>query len=425
MSSIDIFFIDYSNESRIIRAIDSLAYIKNNICKLTIFHYKKIHINTPLTLNSQVIVMTDIGEQINQLVNISTSDYIMFLYSDEILTSEIDHPSLSSKENSFIMTSMITVRNLSIKRPFIINASLLKKYPLLSSKFVPFNEACFVGWLINQNLKSSSHYVGVRQLRKKIDTANMHKWKYLEKFTLKMDRTYTPFSLSVMMSTYNMEKYIETALLSCILQHEPFQHIYVIDDGSTDRTRDILAKWSSERNNITIFYKENGGKARALNSILPKITSDFILEVDGDDWLDADTVTTLLNQLLSLPNDVSALYGNLKIWKEVTPSLIKYKKSRIGKQIDSHTELFTYPHPLGPRIYRTDKLKSIGGFPVISFEDGRLYEDVCVLYKLLEKGKVMYKDFSIYNVRQHANSITKKNQSKWNDFITYLTTSPL
>ncbi|MFS0879966.1 hypothetical protein CHH83_19145 [Bacillus sp. 7586-K] len=424
MSSIDIFFIDYSNESRINRAIDSLAYLKHHIGKVTIFHYKKIHVSTPLTLNSRVIVMTDIGEQINQLVN-STSDYIMFMYSDEILTTEIYHSSLTYKEKKFIMTSQITVRNLSIKRPFIVSASLLKKYPLLSSKFVPFNEACFVAWLLNQNLQASSHYEGVRQLRKKIDTANMHKWKYLEKFTLKTKKIDTPISLSVMMSTYNMEKYIETALLSCLLQHEPFQHIYVIDDGSTDRTHDILAKWSTERDNITFLHKENGGKARALNSILPKINSDFILEVDGDDWLDPDAVTTLLNLLLSLPNDVSVLYGNLKIWKEVTPSLIKYKKSRIGKQIDSHTELFTYPHPLGPRIYRTDKLKGIGGFPVISFEDGRLYEDVSVLYNLLKTGRILYKDFSVYNVRQHDESITKKNQSKWNDFIVYLTTSPL
>ncbi|WP_174880767.1 glycosyltransferase family 2 protein, partial [Metabacillus niabensis] len=321
MSSIDIFFIDYSNESRINRAIDSLAYLKHHIGKVTIFHYRKIHVSTPLTLNSRVIVMTDIGEQINQLVN-STSDYIMFMYSDEILTTEIYHSSLSYKEKKFIMTSQITVRNLSIKRPFIVSASLLKKYPLLSSKFVPFNEACFVAWLLNQNLQASSHYEGVRQLRKKIDTANMHKWKYLEKFTLKTKKIDTPISLSVMMSTYNMEKYIETALLSCLLQHEPFQHIYVIDDGSTDRTHDILAKWSTERDNITFLHKENGGKARALNSILPKINSDFILEVDGDDWLDPDAVTTLLNLLLSLPNDVSVLYGNLKIWKEVTPSLI-------------------------------------------------------------------------------------------------------
>lgn len=424
MSLFEIFFIDYSDESRINRAIASLAYLKHHIGKVTIFHYKKIHVSTPLTLNSRVIVMTDIGEQINQLVNISTSDYIMFMYSDEILTSEIYHSPLSYKENNFIMTSQITVRNLSIKRPFIVSASLLKKYPLLSSEFVPFNEACFVAWLLNQNLQASFHYEGVRQLRKKIDTANMHKWKYLEKFTLKTEKIDTSISLSVMMSTYNMEKYIETALLSCLLQHEPFQHIYVIDDGSTDRTHDILAKWSTERDNITFLHKENGGKARALNSILPKINSDFVLEVDGDDWLDPDAVTTLLKLLLSLPNDVSVLYGNLKIWKEVTPSLIKYKKSRTGKQIDSHTELFTYPHPLGPRIYRTDKLKGIGGFPVISFEDGRLYEDVSVLYNLLKSGRILYKDFSVYNVRQHDESITKKNQSKWNDFIVYLTTSP-
>ena len=65
-------------------------------------------------------------------------------------------------------------------------------------------------------------------------------------------------------------------------------------------------------------------------------------------------------------------------------------------------------------------LKEEGGFPVLDFEDGRLYEDVSVLHQILKKYPFCYKDFTVYNVREHQKSITKNNESKWQTFLQML-----
>jgi hypothetical protein len=83
-------------------------------------------------------------------------------------------------------------------------------------------------------------------------------------------------------------------------------------------------------------------------------------------------------------------------------------------------EVLSYKFPLGPRIYRTLSLKENKGFPIIDFEDGRMYEDVSILNHLLRENRLLYKDFTIYNVREHAFSITKKNPSSWSDFLKLL-----
>src|SRR5699024_10848353 len=138
----------------------------------------------------------------------------------------------------------------------------------------------------------------------------------------------------------------------------------------------------AKANGITVYRKKNAGKARALNDLLPHVTSRFILELDADDWLDPDACDVIKKQLSGLNDDVSVLYGNLRKWKRSAAGVL-IKETTQGTIIKGRDELFTYRLPLGPRIYRTSILKKEGGFPVIKFVHGRLYEDVSILYRLL------------------------------------------
>lgn len=222
-------------------------------------------------------------------------------------------------------------------------------------------------------------------------------------------------SLSVIISTYNMEKYVETAVVSCLLQNERLDQILIIDDGSTDDSYKRLKRWSDGKR-VMVFTKHNGGKARALNELLPHVTSDFILELDADDWLDSDAVSVIKKQLSQLPKDISVLYGNLRKWKQLTEDVL-FKRVAKGTLVRGRADLLSYRFPLGPRIYRTSSLKSEGGFPVIPFENGRMYEDVSVLNRLIKNNQFRYRDFTVYNVREHNESITRNNYLKWNEFL--------
>lgn len=91
-----------------------------------------------------------------------------------------------------------------------------------------------------------------------------------------------PF-ISVLVDTFNQENFIETAINSVLAQDFPTEEreILIVDDGSTDRTPDLLRKFGTR---IRILRKENGGQASAFNYSIPQCRGEIIAFLDGDDW---------------------------------------------------------------------------------------------------------------------------------------------
>ena len=91
-----------------------------------------------------------------------------------------------------------------------------------------------------------------------------------------------PF-ISVLIDTYNHERFIEQAILS-VLEQEVSQaerEILVVDDGSTDRTPEIVGKFEP---GVRLLRKANGGQASAFNAAIPECKGEIIAFLDGDDW---------------------------------------------------------------------------------------------------------------------------------------------
>lgn len=224
-------------------------------------------------------------------------------------------------------------------------------------------------------------------------------------------------TLAVMLSNYNMGSYVDRAFASLDCQQTHADQIVMVNDGSTDDSSERMQFWMGKLPGAQLFETRNQGKARALNTVLPYIDTDFVLELDADDWLDANAVLHIRSMLGLLSGTTHLLYGNLRTWKFDVHSALKRTGTRVGRQISHPQSLIKYPLPLGPRIYRTSSLKSIGGFPVSSFADGRLYEDVLVIRELMKLGEVAYRNFTVYNVLQHPESITSINRSSWSTFV--------
>lgn len=91
--------------------------------------------------------------------------------------------------------------------------------------------------------------------------------------------------VSVVIDTYNHERYIEEAIVSALEQDFPVgdREILVVDDGSTDRTAEIVRKFEPE---VRLVQKANGGQASAINSGVAHARGELIAFLDGDDrWL--------------------------------------------------------------------------------------------------------------------------------------------
>ena len=115
-----------------------------------------------------------------------------------------------------------------------------------------------------------------------------------------------PF-VSVLIDTYNHERFIEEALVSVLEQDfpAPDREIIVVDDGSTDRTPEIARKFEPR---LRLLRKTNGGQASAFNAGIPECKGEIVSFLDGDDWWAANKLSKVVDALEQ--NDGVGLVGH-------------------------------------------------------------------------------------------------------------------
>jgi glycosyltransferase involved in cell wall biosynthesis len=105
--------------------------------------------------------------------------------------------------------------------------------------------------------------------------------------------------LSIIIPAFNVEEYISKTLYSLVKQNEKNFEIIIIDDGSKDKTYEIASNIlvESEFSNYRIIKKENGGVSSARNKGLLEANGDYVVFLDGDDFVSDDFVYTLITTI--------------------------------------------------------------------------------------------------------------------------------
>lgn len=97
---------------------------------------------------------------------------------------------------------------------------------------------------------------------------------------------HVPSKVSVIVPVYNVEKYLAKCLDSLVSQTHENIEILVVNDGSTDRSGEIIQHYAQRYpDKITAFQKENGGLSDARNFGLDRAIGDYIGFVDSDDYV--------------------------------------------------------------------------------------------------------------------------------------------
>ena len=99
--------------------------------------------------------------------------------------------------------------------------------------------------------------------------------------------------VSIIIPVYNNEKYVEKCIRSVMNQTFRDLEILVIDDGSTDKSGEILDHLAAEDKRIRLFHQENSGVAAARNKGLDSATGEYFTFVDGDDYIASDYIEKL------------------------------------------------------------------------------------------------------------------------------------
>jgi glycosyltransferase involved in cell wall biosynthesis len=97
--------------------------------------------------------------------------------------------------------------------------------------------------------------------------------------------------VSIVICNYNYERYLDGAIRSALWQEHPDTEVIVVDDGSTDGSREVLEKWGAA---IRVVYKANEGQVSAYNAGFALVTGDIVLFLDSDDCLDPTACTRVV-----------------------------------------------------------------------------------------------------------------------------------
>lgn len=220
--------------------------------------------------------------------------------------------------------------------------------------------------------------------------------------------------LDIIIPAYNAEKYIEECIASVLSQKTSYTYrIIVIDDGSKDKTFEILEKYS-DNDKIEIIHQNNRGLSGARNTGLEYIKSRYVMFVDADDLLEQDSIENLLS--CAYKNKADSVEGAY----EFMSAKGKRKWIKVHKNGSMDAEKEYYGFAWG-KIY-SSKL-----FEMIQFPELYWYEDsVCrqILFPMQKKSYGI--DKVVYRYRENKNGISHKSrtnekaiESLWITFALY------
>jgi len=117
--------------------------------------------------------------------------------------------------------------------------------------------------------------------------------------------------LSIIIPVYNVEKYLVECLDSVFCQNLENCEVICVNDGSTDRSGEILKKYNSFNQNLRLIEKENGGLVSARNAGYKIAKGKYIFYLDSDDFLLEGVISKMLD--FTIKNDLDlSLFNALK-----------------------------------------------------------------------------------------------------------------
>ena len=211
---------------------------------------------------------------------------------------------------------------------------------------------------------------------------------------------YNPFfDLQIIIPAYNVEEYIEQCIDSIIHQITTFKYlICIINDGSTDNTRELLKKYESLEN-VQIIDQKNRGFSGARNTGLAHIKAKYIMFVDSDDYLES---TNCIQKILecAFREDADIVEGGYRLfYKDITLKRLVHNNT-VGMSAS------LYGFPWG-KVYKAKLWQNI------HFPENYWFEDTVNSFLIFPKAqkKANIKDV-IYSYRKNPRGISVSSHKK-------------
>lgn len=219
--------------------------------------------------------------------------------------------------------------------------------------------------------------------------------------------------VSIIIPIYNVEKYLPRCLESIKKQtYRKFEAI-MINDGSTDTSREIAAEYSLEDSRFKLIDRPNGGLSAARNTGMRNMHGDYVIFVDSDDWAEPTFVEELQRSITLFCSDMACCrlrYVNLQrgVSKEYGKA---YRCDLIeGEDIAIDAFLVKNVHtPVWAKIYDVEFLRKYQ----LDFYEGIVNEDTLFTTLVtLNAKRVSLVNKVLFNSLERSGSISRSSQEK-------------
>jgi len=210
--------------------------------------------------------------------------------------------------------------------------------------------------------------------------------------------------VTVIIPAYNVAKYIAKAIESVLSQNYQNFELIVINDGSTDRTEDIVRAFKDER--IKYLYQENAGLANAHNVGIKSSKGVFVIKLDADDMMTPDFIARHLLEFEKCPQ-ADLVYCDDRLIDEDDRTIRVIKRLEYSDRKSLIRDLFRCGFPVVP--FRTCIRKSV--FDKIGFFDESLLvaEDYDIMRRFVKHNlKIHHLPAALYLRRMTSEGLSRK-----------------
>ena len=223
--------------------------------------------------------------------------------------------------------------------------------------------------------------------------------------------------ISVIVPVFNVEDYLNECLDSLINQSFSDIEIICVNDGSTDKSLEILENYQKKDRRVKVISQDNLGLGAARNRGLLNAKGKFIYFIDSDDYIDSDALEKLYKNITD--NDSDVVLFKFKSFGGVNASKKGegFKIDKIYPDVDYSSLIFTYKdvkrHVLNSyysaciKFYKKEFLDQYGDF---TFTENIYFEDVLFHVKtMIRASKISFINENLYNYRLNDDSIINSN----------------
>ena len=211
--------------------------------------------------------------------------------------------------------------------------------------------------------------------------------------------------LSIVIPVYRVEATLDRCLESVARQSFADFEVILVDDGSPDSCPQLCDQWAARDPRFSGVHRQNGGLSAARNTGIKRARGEFITFIDSDDFIADGTLAALMplaeqTDLIEYP--VWRFYGS------GDQTLLRFPLRTYASPADYWTEAQAYLH-----TYAWNKVYRRWLFDDVRFPEGKVYEDVYTLPRLLSRSpRIMTTDRGAYHYCDNPHGITATAQGE-------------